>query len=248
MLLRSQENERSIGIPAYCFGNLSGCAVPVRKDRHVLWCDNANINEGDRNDSNVILSATLTLLILIIGFTFSMAINRYDQRKKYEAAEATAISTEYIRAGLLPDEDAALVRKLLVSYLDQRILFYETRDDRELLQLDAITDRLEAGLCSAVQVPAENQPTPVTSLAVSGMNNVLNSRTNTQGAWLNRIPSEAWGLMAVVAIFSHLLIGFDMRRTEVARATSRFTDGCIDRVLSHSRYRHSAWRHYSCPP
>ncbi len=178
----------------------------------------ANINEGERNELNVILSATLTLLSLIIGFTFSMAINRYDQRKNYEVAEANAISTEYIRAGLLPDEDAALVRKLLVSYLDQRVLFYETRDDRELLQIDATTDRLEAGLWSAVQIPAEDQPTPVTSLAVSGMNDVLNSRTNTQGAWLNRIPSEAWVLMAVVAIFSNLLIGYGMRRTEVARA------------------------------
>ncbi len=177
-----------------------------------------NINEGERNDLNVILSATLTLLSLIIGFTFSMSITRYDQRKSYEVAEDNAISTEYIRAGLLPDEDAALVRKLLVSYLDQRVLFYETRDDRKLLQIDATTDRLEAGLWSAVQIPAENQPTPVTSLAVSGMNDVLNSRTNTQGAWLNRIPSEAWALMAVVAIFSNLLIGYGMRRTEVARA------------------------------
>ena len=178
----------------------------------------ANINEGERNDLNVILSATLTLLSLIIGFTFSMSISRYDQRKHYEVAEANAISTEYIRAGLLPDDDAALARKLLVSYLDHRILFYETRDDRRLLQIDATTDRQEANLWSAIQVPAGNQPTPVTSLVVSGMNDVLNSRTNTQGAWLNRIPSEAWGLMTVVAIFSNLLIGYGMRRTEVARA------------------------------
>src|SRR5208283_5132828 len=174
--------------------------------------------EDFSQDFGIVLGATLTLLGLVIGFTFSMAINRYDQRKNYEVAEANAISTEYIRAGLLPDEDAALVRKLLVSYLDQRVLFYETRDDRELLQIDATTDRLEAGLWSAVQIPAEDQPTPVTSLAVSGMNDVLNSRTNTQGAWLNRIPSEAWVLMAVVAIFSNLLIGYGMRRTEVARA------------------------------
>ena len=43
------------------------------------------------------MAASLTLPGLIIGFTFSMAIDRYDQRKNYEEAEANAIGTEYLR-------------------------------------------------------------------------------------------------------------------------------------------------------
>ena len=54
-----------------------------------------------REDFNMVLAASLTLLGLIIGFSFSMASNRYDQRKGYEEAEANAIGTEYVRAGLL---------------------------------------------------------------------------------------------------------------------------------------------------
>ena len=54
-------------------------------------------------------AATLTMLCLIIGFTFSMAIS-HDLRKNYEEAEANAIGTEYVRAGLLPVADAARVR------------------------------------------------------------------------------------------------------------------------------------------
>ena len=42
-----------------------------------------------------------------------MAITRYDQRKNYEEAEANAIGTEYVRADLLPETDAAKVRELL---------------------------------------------------------------------------------------------------------------------------------------
>lgn len=183
-----------------------------------LGATRVNISEEERKNLDVILSATLTLMSLIIGFTFSMAVSRYDQRKNLEVAETNAISTEYTRAGLLPDEDAALVRKLLVSYLGQRVLFYETHDDRKLLPIDAMTDRLEDSMWSAVKLPAGNQPTPVTSLAVAGMNDALNSRTDTEGAWRNRIPREAWGLMAVVAIFAHLLIGFETRRTEASRA------------------------------
>jgi hypothetical protein len=63
----------------------------------------ASASPESREDFGVVLAATLTLLRLIIGFTFSMAISRYDQRKNYEEAEANAIGTEYLRADLLPD-------------------------------------------------------------------------------------------------------------------------------------------------
>src|SRR5207249_10760798 len=57
-----------------------------------------------------------------------MAISRYDQRKNYEEAEANAIGTEYVRADLLPPGDRARVRELLRMYVDERVLFYTTRD------------------------------------------------------------------------------------------------------------------------
>jgi len=164
-----------------------------------------------REDFGIILAATLTLLGLIVGFTFSMALNRYDQRKNYEEEEANAIGTEYLRAGLLPAADAAKVRSLLLNYLDQRILFYETRDEQKLSKIDAQTAKLQAELWSAVQAPAAAQPNQVVALAVSGMNDVLNSQGYTQAAWWNRIPFAAWGLMAAIAICSVALVGYGAR-------------------------------------
>ena len=72
----------------------------------------------------------MTLLALIIGFSFSMAGSRFDQRKNLEESEADAIGTEYVRADFLPADNAAKARSLLRNYLDQRISFYETRNDR----------------------------------------------------------------------------------------------------------------------
>jgi hypothetical protein len=171
-----------------------------------------NVDEYAHEDLDLIVGATLTLLGLIIGFSFSMAIARYDQRKNYEEAEANAIGTEYLRADVLPSADAARVRTLLRNYLDQRILFYETRDVNALGHIDAATAQLQTELWSAVRTPAGAQPTPVLALAVSGMNDVLNSQGYTQSAWWNRIPSGAWCLMAAVAICSNILVGYDSRR------------------------------------
>lgn len=173
------------------------------------------LEEDERQDFGVILAATLTLLGLIIGFSFSMVISRYDQRKNYEEAEANAIGTEYVRAGLLPPADAAKVRELLKSYLEQRVLFYETRDVDQLSRIDARTAQFEASLWSVVQAVASKQSNPTVALAVSGMNDVLNSQGYTQAAWWNRFPLAAWGLLAAIAIFCNLLIGYGSRRARI---------------------------------
>jgi hypothetical protein len=104
-----------------------------------------------REDFNVVQAATLTLLALMIGFSFSMAVGRYDQRKNYEEEEANAIGTEFVRADLLPAAQGQQVRALLTRYLEQRVLFYKTRDAQELAQINAATNELQGGLWAAVR-------------------------------------------------------------------------------------------------
>jgi hypothetical protein len=164
-----------------------------------------------REHFSFILGGTLTLLGLIVGFTFSMAVGRYDQRKNYEEQEANAIGTEYARADLLPAEQASKVRGLLRSYTDQRIAYYVNHDEQRLQQIEARTARLQADLWSAVATHASAQPTPTTALVISGMNDVLNSQGYTQAAWWNRIPRGAWLLMILIAIFCNALIGYSAR-------------------------------------
>jgi len=172
-----------------------------------------------RENLSLVLSATLTLLGLIIAFTFSMAVGRYDQRKNLEEEEANAIGTEYVRADLLPAEDAARVRALLKDYLGQRILFYTTRDRERVRQIDARTAQLQKELWSAVVhgVQATPQLPPVT-LAAAGMNDVLNSQGYAQAAWWNRIPPAAWVLMLVIAVMGHLLVGYGVQNFTDERA------------------------------
>jgi hypothetical protein len=173
-----------------------------------------SLDDGMRHDLDVVVAATLTLLGLIIGFSFSMATDRYDQRKNCEEAEANAIGTEYLRADLLPAGDAARVRALLIKYLDQRVLFYGTRNEDQLRQINDATTQLQTDLWSAVRAPAVPQTTPVIALAVSGMNDVLNSQGYTQAAFWNRIPTAAWILMLVIAICANLMFGYGARRTK----------------------------------
>jgi hypothetical protein len=165
-------------------------------------------------DLGIIQTATLTLLALIIGFTFSMAINRHDQREILEEGEANAIGTEFLRADLLPPKAAAATKDLLLQDTDQRILFYSRQSPEKIEEIRSKTDQLQTALWNEILPVIRTQATPVMALVASGMNDVLNSQGYVQAAWWNRIPLTAWALMAAIAICANLLVGFGARNFE----------------------------------
>ena len=166
------------------------------------------------HDFGVVLTCALTLLALIVGFTFSMAINRYDLRKNYEQVEGSAIDIEYIRADLLPPSAASRAKELLRNYLEQRVLFYTTRDQHRLAEIDSDTAQLQNELWSTVRSAIAAVPPPLEGVVVTGMTDVVNSQIATQAAWRNRIPVAAWILTLAISIGCNTLIGYRARRTD----------------------------------
>jgi hypothetical protein len=170
--------------------------------------------QGERQDFATVQAATLTLLALIAGFSFSMAVTRYDQRKTLEEAEANAIGTEYLRADLLPGDYAARARDALRKYLELRIAFYEAGDEQVADKIGRHTAAAQNELW-AVVLPAANPPTPIAALTIAGMNDVINSQGYTQAAWWNRIPIGAWAMMMLMAVSCNLLVGYGGQRKEI---------------------------------
>ena len=160
----------------------------------------------------VVEGAALAPLALIYRLQPFHGCRPIRSAQELRGAEANAIGTEYVRADPLRTADVSRVGQLLKSYLDQRILFYTTKDRGKLEQVEAVTGRLQNDLWSAVRAFATVQPTPVAALAVSGMNDVLNSQGYTQAAWRNRIPTAAWFLMVVIAIACNGLVGYNARQ------------------------------------
>jgi hypothetical protein len=163
------------------------------------------------DDFRVVQGAMLTLLGLIIGFTFSMAISRFDQRKNLEEGEANAIGTEYVRADLLPAAEGAKVRTLLRAYTEERIRFYTARGREEESRINVRTAQLQNELWAAIVPAASANPNQLMALVLSGMNDVLNSQGYAQAAWWNRIPPAAWLLMLVIAMGCCVSVGYGSR-------------------------------------
>ncbi len=171
--------------------------LPISKDVHA--------------DFSVIQTTVLTMLGLIIGFTFSMAIARYDQRKTLEEGEANAIGTAYLRADLLPAASAPRVRALLKEYVGLRIQHYEI-DEADLPPVNQRIAALQDTLWAEVAQVAVVRQTPVDALVAAGMNDVLNAQGYAQAASLNRIPRAAWLLLFGIAVSANLLVGYGAHR------------------------------------
>lgn len=76
-----------------------------------------------------ILGVSLGLMSLLLSFTFSIAISRYDARRALVLEEANPIGTTYQRADILPEPLRTALIGPLRDYTQVRIAFYEAGDD-----------------------------------------------------------------------------------------------------------------------
>ena len=164
-----------------------------------------NLDEEDRKDLNTVAAATLTQLGLIIAFTFSTAVSRYE------------FGSNHLRVGLIPTEVAERARHLLSQYLQQRVLRYQSRDIHQvrLKWIDTNTAMVENEMWLLTKTSTKDLSGPIAALVLAGMNDVLNSHGYTQAAWANRIPSAAWALMILTAGVCSFLIGYGAHRARM---------------------------------
>src|SRR6516225_8603034 len=81
------------------------------------------IRVGKQGGDNVstLEAAVLGLLALMIGFTFAMALSRFEARRDAVLNEANAIGTTALRARLLSEPHRTEVLKLLREYVQTRL-------------------------------------------------------------------------------------------------------------------------------
>lgn len=73
-------------------------------------------DEEAKAQTLTVQGSLLGILGLLLGFTFSLALSRYDMRSQAVVGEANAIGTAWLRTDLLADEPRAEARALLHRY------------------------------------------------------------------------------------------------------------------------------------
>src|ERR1700741_2401422 len=98
--------------------SVTGWVLRWRHDRNAPG--DATADDKESSQQGFMMSAVMGLLALLLGFTFSLSIERFDTRRSNVLNEANAIGTTYLRAQLLEEPHRARISKLLADYTDTR--------------------------------------------------------------------------------------------------------------------------------
>lgn len=152
-------------------------------------------------------AAILGLLGLLIGFSFSGAYTRMEDRRALIAVEANAIGTAYLRLDLLAPEAQGELRRLFRRYLEARVESYESIV-ADFPRYRARVTGLQQEIWSRAVAACGGQPTSL--LVLPAINEMIDITTTRELLARIRVPSLIIALLFIVAMVSSLLAGYGM--------------------------------------
>ncbi len=169
------------------------------------------VNDSTRTHVNVLQGSLLGMLALLLGFSFSLALQRYESRSAAAIEEANAIGTAYLRVDLLPPAMQAEVRGKFRTYLDLRlqsgaVTMANPAERRALL---ARTDLALRDLWTSARQAVELDGRPVTAgLFVPAVNAMIDSYGSRNATLERHVPALVMWLLFSTFIFSGAVVGY----------------------------------------
>lgn len=175
-----------------------------------LWIGKRRQASGGEPEGPVGASvgATLGLLAFTLGFTFAMAADRFDTRKKMVVEDANAIGTTYLRASLLPEPPASEIRRLLREYVDLR-LDAASHPGGAAAAIER-SEQLQGEIWSATRaLIARQQPDLGSSIPfIYALNEMIDVHSTRLASVRNRIPGTIWFFLFLTAALGMMSMGY----------------------------------------
>jgi hypothetical protein len=179
------------------------------------WRDQAQEDHTDvSTHEGYIVSGVVGLLALLLGFTFAVAMDRFDTRRVLVLEEANAIGTTYLRAQLLDEPHRSQLSRLLQGYTENRLALAGklTADERQRLvaQTDDYQKRLWTATVSAIR--------PIRGLEISSgfvetMNSTIDAGAARVAARRSHVPVRVLAVLLIYMSISAFILGFVMPRS-----------------------------------
>jgi len=166
--------------------------------------------DGGGSNITTLESAMLGLLALMLAFTFSMALSRFEARRDAVLNEANAIGTTALRARLLPDPYRSETLKLLREYVQLRIDIIQR--GTSLAESNAIIDRSnalqEALWQQAKAIASKDRGLIPTGLFIQSLNQMIDDQGTRLSALRNRVPNSVLITLFTIAAVTGAFAGY----------------------------------------
>ena len=156
-------------------------------------------------------AAVFALLGLMIAFTFSGGLSRFDSRRQAVVQEANAIGTAWLRLDLLPASAQPRLRESLRAYTDARIATYRKLPDvaaanAELERSRQLQSEIWSQAVEALRLPGVRPGTEL--LVVGALNDMFDLATSRVAATLIHPPTIIYWTLVALAFAAALLAGY----------------------------------------
>jgi hypothetical protein len=177
-----------------------------------LWQNSTRISSpaddnGETKEGHIVASV-LGLLALLTGFTFALALDRFDTRRERVLTEANAIETTYLRTQLLGEPYRSRISSLLQEYADTRIKLASARpaDQTRLLRRNdwLIVELWKASVAAFPTV----KPFDFSSSYIESMNDVIDLDVARKVARKAHVPSEVYLVLLLYQLGTAFVMGY----------------------------------------
>lgn len=186
-------------------------AIAIEVGNRIGGINRKSASESTKTHVNAIQASVLGVLALLLGFTFSLALQRFDSRSEAVVEEANAIGTTYLRARLLPTSVRSEVQKLLHRYVNFRVeagavsLVSEPERQALVTQANQVLDVL----WECARQAAEEAPNPVTSgLFIQSLNDTIDAFGRRDAALSRHVPEIIWFLLFGTLLLTGGVVGY----------------------------------------
>ena len=202
------------------FGLMLLAATVGRGLRARMGRSKADDSDGKGGQEDLVLSAVLGLLALLLGFTFSIAVDRYEARRHLVLEEANVIGTAYLRAQLLEEPHRTRMSNLLVRYTDTRLALAKASPD-QVRALIRTNDALVTQIWGAVKASFPTIRTSAFSAAyLQAINSMIDIGSARVVARLARVPFAVIAVLFVYTLTTAAVLGYVLKGPRSRRVAS----------------------------
>ena len=167
-------------------------------------------HEGKVQDDAFAMTSVLGLLALLIGFTFSIALSRYESRRHLVVQEANAIGTTWLRMQLLDAGDRERMEGILRRYVDARIAYGSAASAREERTQQARTEALQNEMWATLTaLIAPFRDSPRASLLITTTNESIDLAAERFAMRQAHIPARILRMLVLFAWMGAGLVGYE---------------------------------------
>jgi hypothetical protein len=139
------------------------------------------------------------LVSLLLGFSLTMAVARFSERRSLLIEESVSIGTTYLRANTLPQPYRDHSKQLLREYIDTRFDLSDFSHSNETVNN---VKRLQEDLWLDASTLAQSDRSAITAIYLNSLNETIDLHEKRIAAFENRIPQPVWLLIISVSLIA----------------------------------------------